>query len=92
MRFLGHFTILWILITGIIYEASGQANFTTDAELCIGQSLNLDNLSVDGVSYFWDFCPGDLSVEPSSEYLGSYSSNPYSHVTLHENGVWYGFM
>ncbi|MEP4595618.1 MAG: PKD domain-containing protein, partial [Cyclobacteriaceae bacterium] len=92
MKFLGHFALFLILLAGFVHQVTGQASFTAEAELCIGESLNLDNLSADGVSYFWDFCPGDLKTEPITEYLGGFSSNPYSHVTLQENDEWHGFM
>ena len=78
-------------------EARGQAcpypDFTVQSDLCINESLQLDNTSANGATtYEWDFCVGDLSATPTAGLIASAVSQPFN-VEIKKVGVnYHGFV
>ncbi|WP_193218014.1 MULTISPECIES: hypothetical protein, partial [unclassified Imperialibacter] len=62
--------------------------------LCLGESLQLSNESLNGVSYQWDFCQNGLEhagVGTTALNISSLSS-PEGFEVVTEQGMWYGFL
>ncbi|MEQ8808660.1 MAG: PKD domain-containing protein, partial [Imperialibacter sp.] len=70
------------------------AGFTLDVSLCLGESLQLGNETLNGVSYQWDFCQNGLEhagAGTTALNIGSLSS-PEGFEVVTEYGMWYGFL
>ncbi len=66
-------------------------------DICIGESVNVTNNSVNAISHEWDFCIGDLAVAPTASNLASNATSsdilrPMDMTIVEENGNYYGFL
>lgn len=52
-------------------NVSGQAGFNMPDNVCVNQPIQIQNTSTNGASYYWNFCPGNLSVIPVGKNLGN---------------------
>jgi len=49
----------------------GQARFNIQESVCVGQSLTVENTSIGGSTFYWNFCSGSLSNAPLGDNLGN---------------------
>ena len=49
----------------------GQANFNIPSSACLGQSFTVENTSIGGSTFYWNFCSGNLASNPIGENLGN---------------------
>ncbi len=87
------FSLLWMCVW--MPRAFGQAcptgSFTVQTDLCINESLQLDNTSANGAVSDWDFCIGDLSKAPTQSNLGTFGF-PYKMEVVDSLGQYYAFV
>ncbi len=65
-------------------------DFTIPNSVCIGEDVVIDNMSAEALNFEWDFCSGDLLVDPVAR---SVQSNPslrglYGLELVDDNGTW----
>lgn len=49
----------------------GQARFNTPESVCVGQSLTIENTTIGGSTFYWNYCSGSLSNTPLGDNLGN---------------------
>ena len=64
-----------------------------DNDLCIGETLQLQNESLNASEFSWDFCVGDLSVSPEATALltDNILNRPFTIEVIESNDLWFGF-
>lgn len=68
----------------------GQAQFNIPESVCVGQSLKVENTSIGGSSFYWNFCSGSLSNTPQGENLGNIGNlNKPVYSSIIKDGVNY---
>ena len=68
----------------------GQARFNIPESVCVGQSLKVENTSIGGSSFYWNFCSGSLSNTPQGENLGNIGNlNKPVYSSIIKDGVNY---
>src|SRR5688572_18218848 len=84
-----------ILILAVSY-ASGQcptAGFSVPDSVCGNTSFTVTNTSTTGQSYFWDLCPGDLDVLPTSSVIPqTVLDRPQQMKLVTQNGNYFLFV
>ena len=94
-------TILWIFLVFLSWDSFGQADFSIPDTICIDDTLNIQNLSRDAQTYYWNFCSGNLIYDPAGENLpnpgtlngpafidfATDNGNYYAFVTNHTDGT-----
>ncbi len=80
--------------TIIVNEAQFPSTSFTASPACINENISLDNQTINGVSFFWDFCHEDLKATPDVQVHGTVeAASLISSITLvEENSKWYGFI
>ncbi|PSL47509.1 gliding motility-associated-like protein [Chitinophaga niastensis] len=71
-----------------------QASFTAPDTVCVNTPVPINNTSVGGSSFFWNFCSGGLYNPPQVTNLGNVGglmSLPVFLVTAKEGGNYYAF-
>lgn len=66
--------IILLTVINFFYSCPGlgQEYFTAPDTLCLNDSLIIENLyQGDASSYYWNFCSGNLSYDPTGENLGN---------------------
>lgn len=89
-----HFIIfsLFFVFSEIAYSQPIQADFSVLTQACRLQNLYLENQSVNGIGYEWDFCQGDLSLTPTSSVVGSIGLGVPEDIEIVFDGAnWFGF-
>ncbi len=83
-----------VLLALSVQLSAQEANFDTPNEVCIGESLVIDNFSVNASAYEWDFCEGDLALTPTANAaLSVPSATDYVGLELvHSDEGWFGFV
>ena len=69
-----------------------MASFSLENEICLNQPIEIDNQSTNSSSFFWDFCVGDLANNITADFVGNFTSQPYSHTLVEDSGNFYGFL
>ncbi len=80
-----------VLLNGL--SAHSQcADFIVDNTACINQSIQFQNLS-SGISFEWDFCPGDLLTTPTATNVGTIAgvSENRGIEIIYDGSNWFGF-
>ena len=69
------------------------ASFTTISSVCLSESLDISNTSVNSESYSWDFCVGDLGETPTAENILTDASLGLASqlAVVEDGGNFYGF-
>lgn len=92
----GVFLILLIAFLSFIY-CLGQcpvAEFQVVSSGCVQQNIYIENTSVNGSSFEWDFCSGDLEFNPSATFIAagtSFFRARSFRMIQDDNGQWFGF-
>lgn len=63
-----------------------------DRNVCLGEPFILTNSTVNGFSYQWDFCVGELSSAPSAFIQIDDVSEPFELEIVKSNGRYHGFV
>lgn len=74
---------------------SGQvADFVIPDTVCINDDISIQNTSVGGSSYYWNFCSGNLAQTPIGINLGNTGSlnGPVYSAIANDNGNYYVFI
>ncbi|WP_462252212.1 PKD domain-containing protein [Ekhidna sp.] len=67
-------------------------DFTVSSSVCINETVNIDNSTVNADSYAWDFCQGDLIQTPTFvDLLTTIGTNVTSFEVVNDNGEWHAF-
>ena len=87
--FTGFFIIT--ILSGIQFTISGQpvVNFYAPDTVCIGQTVNIKNLTIGGSTYYWSFCTGDANENPYGINIGNPSGliEVPTYITLIKDGT-----
>jgi len=68
----------------------GQARFNIPESVCVGQSVTIENTSIGGSTFYWNFCSGSLSNLPLGENLGNIGNlNMPVYSSIIKDGVNY---
>ena len=62
--------------------------------LCQGEEVGFTNQSVNGTTYTWDLCGGDLVFEPTAEgkLVDNALRQSFDFELLYNAGNWYGIL
>lgn len=72
--------------------ATGQSlpvvNFLSPDSICTGSMVNITNLTTGGSTYYWNFCSGNTSYNPSGVNIGNPGNvlNPPVYISLAKDG------
>ena len=89
---LTHIIFYFFVIT--TFAQCPQVDFTNPSSVCIGENIDLENLTINGNSYSWDFCSGELNLLPDTSTIASSSAiNRGRSIRMinDDAGIWYGF-
>lgn len=87
--------ILICLLKAVYLVAQSPASdFSIKSAACIGESLEITNLSANALDYQWDFCLDDIRNFKQSEKILTISGlSSGTHYKLKEaNGLWFAFV
>ncbi len=74
----------------LCYSAISQAKFNIPELICVGQSFNVENVSIGGSTFYWNFCSGSLSDTPQGDNLGNIGNlNKPVYSSIIKDGVNY---
>ena len=82
---------LFLCLQGAFGQTCPSTSFTIQPNLCINESLQLDNTSSNGMTYDWDFCVGDLTGVPTASSVGTLGF-PYELEVVDSIREYYGFV
>lgn len=87
------FVILFVAISYWAFSQCPTANFSLSSSACTNQQLLISNTSTSAVSYEWDFCSGDLSLNPvaSTLYDIDATNGSYKGDMVESNGFFFSF-
>ncbi len=70
------------------------ASFEVSDTLCVNEYLIIKNESINSNYFEWDFCAGDLLLDPTAEIIStiSESSAPIAIDVAYDANNWYGFI
>ncbi len=85
--------LLLVLLCISAYSQCPVTDFSIPATACIGQQLQINNLSEQG-SYQWDFCAGDLYNEPTAiaQYVLPAANGRPGFEFAKDGDKWFGFV
>lgn len=87
--------LLFVSLSAIvrIHAQCPVADFSISASACQNENLLIQNNSTGATSYEWDFCSGDLALNPSASLVVSNTLlfRTRSIRIVKEQGNWYGF-
>ena len=65
-------------------------DFLVPSSACLGEDIKVENLSSETLNFEWDFCSGDLQVDPTARSIQSNSSlrGLYGLELVNDNGIW----
>ena len=94
-RFFKVLTFLIVIVhpKGLVFSQCPTVSFSTTPEVCLEETLNITNSTVNGNTYEWDFNSGDMSTTPVASNIltdGLLNFTFDLEVVEHE-GNWYGF-
>ena len=70
-----------------------QADFTMPLQACLNEQLQIINRSVNASNFEWDFCQGDLDLNPSAFSLGTINGSVTTGIDIVFDGnEWFGFI
>ena len=70
-RSLLKFLILTFTIIGIITQAQVTADFNIPDTVCVNNAVMVNNLSIGGSTYYWNFCSGNVNNDPLGTNIGN---------------------
>lgn len=88
-------TCLSVLLFAAMPLFGQQAGFTAPDTVCINEPINLFNTSVNGTTYYWNFCAGNLYQPPTAVNFGNINNALQTPVFLEmaqEGGNYYAFV
>lgn len=88
-------TCLSVLLFAGIPALAQQAGFTAPDTVCINEPVHLFNTSVDGTTFYWNFCAGNLYQPPTGVNFGDFGGTLQTPVFLdmaQEGGNYYAFV
>lgn len=88
MRYLLAF---FVLHTSLL-QGQHTVDFTIPSQVCVGQFVNITNVSDVGTSASWDFCAGQLQGTYASTARTTIIGNMTDMAIVEDNGQWYGFV
>ncbi len=94
-RLIRYFLIFIFVLRAYCLSAQAPAaSFQVKPTACLEESLEVLNTSVNGVSYEWDFCLGDIRNFKQSNFIATVSGlSSGTHYKLVEtDGVWFAFV
>jgi len=96
MTFSMRIILVWFIF--MIFESKVIAqcptsSFSSATEVCIGQNVILENSSLNGTEYEWDFCTGDLLEIPDATEVVSNNLifRNRDIKVVQNNGSWFAF-
>jgi len=92
-RSVGCFLILANLISSLVRSQSSEpiVDFQSPDTVCAGSLVNITNLTTGGSTYYWNFCTGNVGINPQGKNIGNpggffnFRFNPI-YLTLAEDG------
>jgi|GEM_PF-4365702 len=78
------------LISTITVKRSPESDFQVPATVCLNQNF-LVAPDAAGLSYEWDFCPGDLAVTPEASEFLSNAGSAFKIEIVQDGSSYYGF-
>ena len=71
-----------------------QASFEVKDTVCIGEMIQITNLSRDAGTYYWNFCSGNLYYDPEGENMPGQGTleGPAFIDFAEDNGAYYAFV
>jgi len=87
----------WVIITLLlhicVYTKAQSSSFVAPTNICLNETIVLQNTSTNAASYLWDFCHDGLGNQPTiqSAYIADASNIPEGMEVVNDNGIWYGF-
>lgn len=85
---------IFLICCFVSLKSLGQtpvADFTIKSNLCLQEQVETVNQSTDASSYEWDFCPGELSNQPTAVVFDAPSGAPFKVELIEQNGSYFGF-
>src|SRR5690606_5333847 len=84
---------LWIFFN----TANGQCpaiDLLISNSVCLGENLEISNVSIEGVTYEWDFCSKDMLATPDLSSVVTVSGGSTTTGITHilDDETWYGFV
>ena len=85
-------TVLLILLSKIAFTQ--VADFDIPDTVCVNENININNTTVGGSTFYWNFCSGDLNTSPSGSNLGNVGSlnKPVFIATAQDGNDFYTFV
>lgn len=59
------FSVLLFFQFSVTTASSQTANFSLPDTICVNQPVNIQNLTQNGSTYYWNFCSGSITANPS---------------------------
>ena len=89
--------LLYFLVLVLSLPSKSQcptADFNIPTSVCIGENLPIQNTTVNGVSYDWDFCGGDITSTPVVSSIGTINAGATTTgiTVINDEEKWYGFV
>lgn len=86
-------SLIFILFTSAnAWAQELTADFTMNASACMDERLKIENVSGGAAAYEWDFCAGDLDLNPTGLTLvNSYGGYGTRVNVIEQDGMYYGF-
>lgn len=87
-----------LLLTSWLWNGSlaqPVVSFLAPDTVCVNEPVSITNQSVGASKYFWSFCSGNLSTQPSVNNLGNINNSlelPVFMDFAYFNGNYYGFI
>jgi gliding motility-associated-like protein len=79
----------------IQFKTCAVAGFTAPDTVCVNTPLTINNTSVLGTNYYWNFSVADINKTPVGDNIGNVGnllSNPVFIDIVSDNGNYYGFL
>jgi len=90
MKIAVQFSFFLLVLLGFQFPLSGQpiVNFTLPDSSCVGDQINITNLTTGGSTFYWNFCSGNANNDPTGVNIGNPGNllNVPTYITLVQDG------
>ncbi len=96
MRKIFFFFLICLFSIQASFSQIVTASFNAPDTVCVNSSVNIQNTSQGGSSYYWSFCAADFNTTPQAVNIGNPSgvlnSPVFGCYALDDNGNYYGLV
>jgi hypothetical protein len=90
MRIIFKSGVFSILLLQLLFNGRGQpvVNYLSPDTVCVGEMVTITNLTTGGSTFFWSFCSGNTSYNPTGVNIGNPGNllNIPTYITLVKDG------